>query len=274
MDVQNLVKKEALRRGLSKKTIDTYNNCLGKFFRIIKKDPKELTKKDILSYIDGLIERKAPGNTINVYLNSLKFFYEQVLKRKLTVNIKFHKKRKHLPTFLTKEEVNLFFSQIKNRKHLLMVTLLYSAGLRVGELVKLKVQDLDLYNNYGWVRQGKGNKDRLFILSQKIKDELINWIEESKLEHQDYLFTGNNKDVHYSIESIQQIIKKAAKISRIGKNIHPHTLRHSFATHLIQNGNSVFEVQQLLGHNNVNTTMIYLHMASPDLLKIKSPYDN
>jgi integrase/recombinase XerD len=274
MNIAELVKKEALRRGLSKKTIDTYNNCLSKFFRIIKKDPKELTKKDILNYIDGLIERKAPGNTINVYLNSLKFFYEQVLKRKLTVNIKFHKKRKYLPTFLTKEEVNLFFSKIKNRKHLLMVTLLYSAGLRVGELVKLKVQDLDLYNNYGWVRQGKGNKDRLFILSLKIKDELTNWIQEKELEPKDYLFTGNNKHTHYSIESIQQIIKKAAKISRIGKNVHPHTLRHSFATHLIQNGNSVFEVQQLLGHNNVNTTMIYLHMASPDLLKIKSPYDN
>ena len=273
MEVSGLLRKEALRRGLSLRTINTYCSCLNKFFRICRKDPRELTKKDILDYLDNLIERKAPGNTINVYLNSLKFFYQQVLKKKLTVNLKFQKKRKHLPTFLTREEVNLFFSHIKNKKHLLMVTLLYSAGLRVGELVCLKVKDFDFSNNYGWVRQGKGNKDRMFILSLKLKEELIIWIEDNNLKLNDYLFTGNNNQRHYSTESIQQIIKKAAQSSRIGKNIHPHTLRHSFATHLIQNGNSVFEVQQLLGHNSVNTTMIYLHMASPDLLKIKSPYD-
>ena len=271
MDISGLVRKEALRRGLSQRTINTYCSCLNKFFRVCRKDPKELTKKDILNYLDNLIERKAPGSTINVYLNSLKFFYEQVLKKKLTVNLKFSKKRKYLPTFLTKQEIERFFQAIKNKKHLLMVTLLYSAGLRVSELVNLKVKDLDFENNCGWVRAGKGNKDRFFILSLGIREKIINLVNHNQLNHNDYLFPS--KSGHYSVKSIQKIIKEATKKAKIKKNVHPHTLRHSFATHLIQNGNSVFEVQQLLGHNSVNTTMVYLHMASPNLLKIKSPFD-
>ncbi|MBT4935715.1 tyrosine-type recombinase/integrase [Candidatus Woesearchaeota archaeon] len=272
MDVTGLVKREALRRGLSPRTVDTYCSCLGKFFRVVQRDPKELTKKDILKYIDTLIERKAPGSTINVYLNSLKFFYEKVLKKKLTVNLQFSKKRKHLPTFLTKEEIETFFHAIDNKKHLLMITLLYSAGLRVSELVQLKAEDFDFRNNCGWVRAGKGNKDRFFILSMGLKDTLFNWIQHNNIMYNEYVFSSRNG--HYSIKSIQEIIKKATKIAGINKNVHPHTLRHSFATHLIQNGNSVFEVQQLLGHNSVNTTMIYVHMASPNLLKIQSPYDS
>jgi integrase/recombinase XerD len=272
MQVSELVRKVSLRRGLSPRTIKTYQNCLNKFFRVVKKDPNYLKKSDIQDYLDGLLERKAPGNTINVYLNALKFFYEQVLNKKLTLNLRFSKKRKTLPTFLTQEETSNFFKVIKNKKHKLMVTLMYSAGLRVSELVHLKVEDFNFENNYGWVREGKGKKDRLFIIAKKLKEEIIEHIDKNALKHDSWLFPGF-KNKHYSVSSIQNIVKKTAKKASINRNIHPHTLRHSFATHLIQNGYSVLELQPLLGHRNIETTLIYTHMASPNLIKIKSPFD-
>jgi integrase/recombinase XerD len=122
-------------------------------------------------------------------------------------------------------------------------------------------------------REAKIGKDRLFIVATKLKEELLGLVKNSNLEQEDWLFLGNNSS-HYSTSSIQHIIKKAAKQANIKKNVHPHTLRHSFATHLIQNGYAVTEVQPLLGHASLNTTIIYLHMASPELLKIKSPYDS
>ena len=149
---------------------------------------------------------------------------------------------------------------------------MYSAGLRVSELVHLKVEDFNFENNYGWVREGKGKKDRLFIIAKKLKEEIIEHIDKNALKHDSWLFPGF-KNKHYSVSSIQNIVKKTAKKASINRNIHPHTLRHSFATHLIQNGYSVLELQPLLGHRNIETTLIYTHMASPNLIKIKSPFD-
>ena len=153
-----------------------------------------------------------------------------------------------------------------------MIKLLYSAGLRVSELVNLRVRDLELENNFGWVRSGKGNKDRMFILAGSLKEELIYHTENNKLDYDSFLFPSYNG--HLSVRSVQEIIKKAAKKAGIKKNVHPHTLRHSYATHLIENGYDVATVQLLLGHNSPNTTMVYVHIAKPNMLNIKSPLDN
>lgn len=273
MNTSELIRKEGFRRSLRHETIKTYITSVNKFLKLYQLDPREVTRHDIKKHLDNLKKWNRAPSTINVHLNALKFFYEQVLKKKLTINIQFDKVRKRLPEFLTKQETKKLFENITNHKHKLMIRLLYATGMRVNELVSLNVKDFEFNSNYGWIRDGKGGKDRLFVISRKLKSELINRIAALKLSNDDWLFAGQGNS-HYSSESIRMIIKNASRKAKIKKNVHPHTLRHSFATHLIENGYAVTEVQPLLGHNSLNTTMIYLHMASPQLLKIESPYDS
>ena len=194
-------------------TIKTYNYCLRKFFRTHRKDPKLITKKDVQAYLDQLIEWNKSRSTINTNLNAIKFFYEQVLKKRLTVKVRHSKVVKKLPTFLTQEEIKNLFTKIQNDKHLLMIKLLYATGMRVSELVSLKVRDFQFNNNYGWVREGKGGKDRLFIIAEKLKLELQRWISNNDLSLDDWLFHGQSGR-HISTSTIRAIIKKAAKVYR------------------------------------------------------------
>ena len=271
MDIIELMKKEGFRRKLSVNTIKAYCFCVRRFLAFCNKEPKKVTKKDIREYVGYLAGKGKSGNTLNVYLNAVKFMTEQLLFKNWRLNIKYSKVPNELPAVLTKDVVSRLIDSIENAKHKLMVSLMYSAGLRLSELVHLKVKDFDLTNNYGWVRHGKGNKDRLFILSERLKEEILRVI---KNRHYDsYLFIGNNKR-HISKESIYIIVKKAAKKANIIKNVHPHTLRHSFATHLIENNCNVCSLQSLLGHNSTQTTMAYVHIASPNMINVKSPFDS
>src|SRR3989338_10800041 len=146
IDISELIRKEGLRRGLSHKTIRTYRQCVRKFFSWCKKEPNEISKTDIKSYLDLMIGKGACGSTINVNLNALKFFYGSVLHKRLMINIWYSKTPNSLPTVLTKEEVAMLINSIINPKHKLMAKLLYSAGLRVNELVHLKPEHLDINN--------------------------------------------------------------------------------------------------------------------------------
>ncbi len=272
MDVPELIRKEGLRRGLSHKTIRTYRYCVRKFFMHCRKDPKEVKKTDIKEYLDNLIEKGACGNTINVNLNALKFFYCQILNKKLMINIRFSKTPKTLPLVLTKNEITRLIGAIINPKHKLMVKLMYSAGLRVNELVNLKAEHLDIANGFGWVRNGKGNKDRMFVIADSLKNDLIGHVAKECSCQGSFLFKGYK--CHISTATIRVIIKGAAKRAGINKSAHPHTLRHSFSTHLIEDGSSVAEVQSLLGHCSAETTMIYVHLAAPKMIGVRSPLDS
>lgn len=271
MEINELIRKKGLLRGLSPRTIKTYSYTISKFFRVCSKEPHQVTKNDLENYLLRLLERGAPGNTINVQLNALMFFFEQALNRRLTINLNYCKVPKQLPEFLTKEECINFFSCFHNQKHKLMVTLLYSAGLRVSELLYLKIKELQLEQNYGWVRQGKGRKDRPFIISEKIKTDLLYYINQKNIRAEDFLFNNHGKMM--SPQTVRMVIKTALKSSDISKNVHPHTLRHSFATHLLENGYTVTELQPLLGHSRIETTLIYTHLVRPKLMNIQSPYD-
>ncbi len=268
MDILHLTTKEMLRRGLSHETITTYNQCIKQFMRFCPKELRKVSKKDIQGYLDKLIDKGSCGNTINVHLNALKFMMEEVLCKRVTLRIKFSKRPKTLPVFLTKEETIRLLEAVQNPKHKLILEIIYSAGLRVSEAVKLRKQDLETERNMGWVRKGKGNKDRPFIiaecLKQKIKDCIIS-------TDSTYLFPGRKG--HITARSVQEIVKKAAKKAGISKNVHPHSLRHSFATHLIENGYDISTVQPLLGHNSAETTLMYVHMSSPKMISVRSPYD-
>jgi len=268
MDVLDLMTREMLRRGFSHKTIVTYRQCVKQFMRFCRKDFRKVTKKDIREYLDRMISKGVCGNTINVHINALKFVIQEILRRRVMLKIRYSKTPKSLPTFLTKEEVIKLFSAVENPKHLLILEIIYSAGLRVSEAVNLKKEDLDFSRSIGWVRKGKGNKDRPFIIAKFISERLRAYVSSNNSK---YVFSGRRgRPLH--VRSVQEIIKAAAKKAGINKNVHPHSLRHSFATHLIENGYDIAAVQSLLGHNSAETTMIYVHMAAPSL-SVRSPYD-
>jgi len=273
INIEEAVKRECKRRRYSNKTIKTYLYCINRFLRFIKRGINTISKKDVRLFLEYLSEKGKSGNTMNTYHMAIRFLFEDILDKRIWIDIKYSKVPEKLPIILSKEEVKKLFNAINNEKHRLMVQVMYSAGLRVSELVNLKVEDLDIEKNYGFVRQGKGNKDRIFIISESLKEKIDGLIKGDKLFLDNYLFNSNRK-TKYNIRSLQQIIKKATKIAKIDKKISCHSLRHSFATHLIENGCSVSEVQALLGHKSPETTFLYLHAASPNMIKVKSPFDS
>lgn len=265
--------QEMNRRRFSPRTIETYISSIHKFLSFCKKDIRYASKKDALDFLYYLDkERAVSGSTLNVNLMAIRFLFEEVLHKNVHLDIKYSKIPKRLPIVLSKEEIKRLFNAIKNEKHRLMIEFMYSAGLRVSELINMKIKDMNFDNNYGFVRGGKGNKDRIFIIAENLKKRIRELIRKESLEKEDGLFL-TNKRKKYSSATITEIIKKAIELAGIDKKVHPHTLRHSFATHLIEDGVSVSEVQALLGHKSPETTFIYLHTSSPQMIKVKSPLD-
>lgn len=269
MDALYAMKKEMLRRRYSIKTIKAYSDCVSKLLMHCPDDIKRITKRNVMQFLNEVMDKEYSGNTINVYFNAVKYFIGEILHKRWTLKIKYSKTPKISPEFLEEGEVIRLLSAIENKKHKLMVSLMYAAGLRVSELVNLKAKDLNFDTGFGWVRHGKGNKDRMFIIAERLKDELA--FLAMGLDGEDYLFKGLNG--HISVRSIQEIVRKAAGQSGIKKNVHPHTLRHSFATHIIMNKGDIISVQTLLGHKSAETTMGYVHSSMPRLIGAESPFD-
>lgn len=272
-DLDSKITKECRRRRLSPRTTKTYLYCIHRFLNWSKKDLRYISKKDVRQFLEYLSDKNLSGNSLNTYHMALRFLFTQVLEKRMWIDIKYSKTPKKLPEVLSKEEVRKLIDATKNPKHVLMLTLMYSAGLRVSELVNLKVKDLNLEKNFGYVRNGKGGKDRLITLAKNLIPAIKRIIELENLKEKDYLFQSNRR-TKYSIRSIQKIVDKSSKLSKINRKIHPHTLRHSFATHLIENGYDVTNVQALLGHKSPETTLIYTHIASPNLINTQSPLES
>lgn len=273
MDIDERIRKEGMRRGYSYRTIQAYQDHVRRFLENIQKPLKEISKKDIREYLEEMAERGKAGSTLNIHLNALKFFFWACLGKRINVDLKYSKIPKKLPVVLSKEEVRKLFDAIENKKHKFMISFMYSTGVRVSELTNICAGDLELNRGFGWVRCGKGGKDRMFIISEKLKEGLMELVENKRVDEP--LF-ATNKNQKYDVQTIYKIIKNASKLSGISKykNIHPHTLRHSFATHLIENGYSIGDVQHLLGHASPETTTVYIHTASSKMLGIKSPLDS
>ncbi len=274
MNPSEEMSRELQRRRYSNQTIKTYIGCLERFLNYSKKDIRKITKKDVREYLEKMSDKNKAGNTMNVALMALKFYFEQIQKRKMWIDIKYSKTPRRISRFLTKEETKRLIDSIKNPKHALMIVLMYSAGLRVSELVNLKFKDLNLEQGYGFVRNGKGRKDRIFVIAKNLNLSL-KILKQSSENPEDFVFKSD-RNRKYSIRTIQVIVKNAAKKAKIENwgEIHPHTLRHSFATHLIENNYSLTDVQASLGHKSPETTMIYVHLASPNMINIKSPLDS
>jgi len=217
-------------------------------------------------------ERGVSTSYQNQAVNAIKFYYEKVLGG----NRKFYfidrpKKEKTLPNVLSEDEIKRILQSPVNLKHKAMLWLTYSAGLRVSELLELKPADIDSDRMQIHIRSAKGNKDRFTILSTKVLEMLQLYYKQYKPK--DYLFEGVN-GVKYSSRSIQQVLKDACKKAEIKKEVSMHTLRHSFATHLLENGTDLRYIQSLLGHSSPKTTEIYTHITTKGFEKIKSPLDN
>ena len=270
-DVAHNLERELKIRGFSRRTIESYLLYNRLFLEFIKKNPTAVTNDDIRRYLESLKDRGCANSTLNVALNALKFYYRQILKRKFFFDIKGAKKSNYLPTVLSKEEIERMLAVTENPKHHFLISLMYSAGLRVSEAVKIRMRDFDPDRKMIMVRQGKGNKDRCTLLSEKLLPVLKKQMALKKPT--DYLFTGAGGKSHLTSESAEKIVRKAAQIAGVSKKVSCHTLRHSFATHLLEAGTSIRYIQELLGHAKLETTQIYTKVANTNLQTIKSPLD-
>mgnify|MGYP001948626655 CR=1 FL=1 len=259
-------------RGHTEATIKAYLVQNKRFFEFIKKEPSKITEDDIKEYTAYLIaERNQKPASVNLALSSIKFFFENIMKKKLFTDIKPPKLEKKLPTVLTKEEMKRLLDVIRNPKHHLLIELLYSSGLRVSEAVKLKIDDLDFDEHMGRVISGKGKKDRNIILSKRLVENVQEYVATRKRESE-YLFTGNNNK-HLSVRMAQKIVSEMAQKAGIKKRVFCHALRSSFATHLLEDGVDIRYIQSLLGHSSISTTERYTKVSTEQLKKIRSPLD-
>jgi len=242
---------------------------LAKYFN---RSPAELGEGELKEYLLYLInERHLSEGTFRFYVAALKFLYRTTLKREWPVEkIKCPRREKKLPVVLDISEVESLFLATKNLKHKAMLMITYSSGLRVSETAKLKLTDIDSIRMTVRI-MGKGGKDRYSILSQTALVHLRQYWK--KCRPAEWLFEGQKKDRHISTNSIQQLFYKAKKLARIKKPVSIHTLRHSFATHLIEAGTSLHHVQLLLGHRSPTTTTVYLHVSRLNLSQVISPLD-
>jgi site-specific recombinase XerD len=238
------------------------------FFSSVAEDVETPNENFIRSFLLKKQEKNFSPQTINVYLNAIKFFYHDVLKLNFKLNIRFAKRGQHLPSVLSREEVYKIIGAIQNNKHRLMISLAYGAGLRVSEVVNLKIKDLNLNELTIHIKQAKGQKDRITVFPEKLKSPIAALI--NLRDRDDYVF-GSERGGKLSTRTAQIIFERALKLSSINKDASFHALRHSFATHLLENGVDVRYVQELLGHQNIRTTQIYTHVTNPSLKNIKSP---
>lgn len=258
-------------RGFSSQTSRMYMFYNTKFIEYIKKSPEDIEDEDVKEYLAHKISDHSLSNaSIALIKASLKFFYSEMLGKNLSL-IKTPKASKKLPVVLSRKEIKDLLDNTENSKHRLLIELLYSTGLRLSECINLKYSDLDLNDGIGWVRMGKGSKDRIFIVSELFKNDLLAYVENTGSDGKGYIFTVNGRKM--SPRAVQHAIKVSAERAGIEKDVHVHTLRHSFATHLLENGVDIRKIQKLLGHSNLQTTQIYTQVSSEEIKKIKSPLD-
>ncbi len=220
-------------------------------------------------------EKKSSLSSMRIHRFAISYYYRQVLGKDIDLSyVEGLRDSKRLPVVLSRDEIQRIFGAISNLKHRTMLALMYSSGLRLAELVSLKVRDIGLEDLTIHVREGKGRKDRITIFSEKIREDVGRFMQGK--ERDEYLFQSPMKDARgrhcrLSGRTVQKVFENALKRAAISRKATPHDLRHSFATHLLENGISIRHIQQLLGHKNITTTTIYTKVYNPHLKGIKSP---
>lgn len=262
-----------LRRRYSANTYRIYVSMFNSFLHFIAPlSADEATEKDIRRYQDFLVKkRKLSQSSQNQAINAIKFYYEKLKGQdKKTYYIERPRKEKRLPVVLSEGEVLNILKYTKNMKHRLLFAFLYATGLRIGELLNLRIEDVDLERHTVNLKKAKGKKDRMSILSADLVPVIKTYLQEYK---PNYWFVEGPGRKQYSASSVRASLHRSAKMAGIKKKVTPHTLRHSFATHLHEQGTDIRNVQELLGHNSPDTTMIYTYVSKGSLQNIESPLD-
>ena len=260
--------REMRVRNYSPKTIKAYSREIAGICLFFRCSPRDVSRESMLGYFDRKLRQGLSSQSISLAMNAVNFIYRDLYNIKDFVPFRHPKRSKKLPVVLTKDEVLRVIESITNTRHRLMISLAYAAGLRISEVVNLRVCDLDCEQMTLMVREGKGKKDRMTVLSPK----LISAISELTVgkSGRSYFFE-TNRGGKYAARSIQKIFQNALADAEVAKPATFHSLRHSFATHLLEQGTDVRYVQELLGHANIRTTQIYTKVTNPALKNIKSP---
>jgi len=236
---------------------------------------QDLQPQHLQRYIVYCIKEGLSENSVHSRINALKFYYEQVLHReKMFLDIPRPKKPLQLPKLLNEEELRKLFTALINKKHKAMLFTAYSAGLRVSEVVNLKIADIDSQRMQIMIQRAKGKKDRYVNLSPMLLDILRSYVQSYTPKPKIYLFESEQSGTAYPPRTVQQIFTNAKEKAGIKKEVGIHSLRHSFATHLLEKGVDIRYIKELLGHFNIKTTERYLHVSRRKLVNIISPLDD
>ena len=258
-------------KGIKPRTQHNYLREADNLAQYFGKSPEELQESEIKDYLLHLLhDKKVSEGTFRFYVAALKALYRTLNREWLVEKICYPKRKKTLPVVLDLSEVEALFAVTENIKHKAILMIIYSSGLRISEAANLKITDIDSKRMMVRVQQGKGSKDRYTILSKTALEQLRQYWRQYRPK--EWLFEGSN-DTHLSLTSIWQIFHDAKKRAGITKPVSPHSLRHSFATHLVEAGTSLHHVQLLLGHRSPTTTTVYLHVSRLNLAQVTSPLD-
>ena len=267
-------RRELTFRKYSPKTIKAYIHYNRDFLQKSKKPPQQVTNDDIKDYLFHLAEERGVStSTLNGAINALKFYYGTVLEKKFIYEVKRPRKDKKLPIILNKEEVPKILSALSNIKHKAILMLIYSGGLRVSEVVKLRPEDIDSKRRLVFIKGAKGRKDRYSLVSEAALETLREYWKKFEPSSK-WLFPGNRSNQHLHSRSVQKIFTNACKKAGITKEVSVHSLRHSFATHLLESGVDLRYIQEIRGHKSSKTTEIYTHVSTKNLSNIRNPLDN
>jgi len=261
-------------KGYSKNTLTTYRSEFNQLLYLLKEKPvDELSTERLKKYFVYCIEKqKLSESTLHSRINAIKFYFEQVLHRdKFFVEIPRPKKPLKLPKVISEEKVLAGLLSMKNLKHQALLFTAYSAGLRVSEVVTLKITDVDSDRMQLRIEGAKGKKDRMATLAKATLQILREYVRQYRPAY--YLFEGQQKGTPYSARSSQSVFNRVFKQLGLPPTISFHSLRHSYATHLLENGTDIRYIQELLGHNDINTTLRYTHVSRKELGAIESPLD-
>lgn len=271
------IERKMIQRNYAPSTIHTYISFLKQYALFCKQEGKD-PKKDAEPFLQHLISKGSAISTQNQAINAIKYYWEQILgKKKEYIQIERPLKEKRLPLVLSVHEVDELLGRVENLKHRTMLCMIYACGLRVSELCNLRIRDVNGKRKSLHIKQSKGRKDRIVPLPDTLLKLMR--IYYKQYQPKDYLFegqvaAGNFESRPYSPASIRSIIKNASRRAGLMKKITPHTLRHSYATHLYETGISLRSIQVLLGHGSSKTTEIYTHVSNTHILNTPSPLDN